>query len=74
MAEVRGYLKASARTTWQMAAWLTHSANAIRYDGMLVVDATYAVLNAYGAALLPRSSPHGGSVLALQLGQNQDCR
>jgi hypothetical protein len=57
MAEVRGYLKASARTTWQMASWLTHSAHAIRYDGMLVVDATYAVLNAYGAALLRYDRP-----------------
>lgn len=54
MAEVRGdlYLKPPARTTWQLASWLTHAANAVRYDGLLAVDATYAVLNACGAALL----------------------
>lgn len=57
MAEVRGYLKSLARTTWQLASWLTHAANAVRYDGLLTVDATYAVLNAYGAALLRHVRP-----------------
>jgi len=57
MAEVRGYLKSLARTTWQLASWLTHAANAVRYDGLLAVEATYAVLNAYGAALLRRVRP-----------------
>jgi hypothetical protein len=57
MAEVRRFLKTTARSTWQMASWLTHATNAIRYDGMLVVDATYAVLNAYGAALLRYEHP-----------------
>lgn len=52
MADVRSYLKSIARSTWQLASWLTHAANAVRYDGLLALDATYAVLNAYGAALL----------------------
>ena len=50
--EIRGYLKCVARSTWQLVSWLTHAANATRYDGTTAIDATYAVLNAYGAALL----------------------
>jgi hypothetical protein len=56
-AEIRGYLKALARATWQLVAWLTHAANATRYDGTLAVDATYAVLNAFGAAILRHEQP-----------------
>jgi hypothetical protein len=56
-AEIRGYLKALARATWQLVAWLTHATNATRYDGTLAVDATYAVLNAYGAAILRHEQP-----------------
>jgi hypothetical protein len=56
-AEVRGYLKAVARSTWQLVSWLTHAANAVRYDGTVAVDATYAVLNAFGAALLRYERP-----------------
>ena len=55
--EIRGHLKALARSTWQLASWLTHAANAVRYDGTLAVDATYAVLNAFGAALLRHERP-----------------
>jgi hypothetical protein len=50
--EIRKYLKTIARSTWQLVSWLTHAANAVRYDGTTAVDATYAVLNAFGAALL----------------------
>lgn len=57
MAEVRGYLKSIARSTWQLVSWPTHASNAVRYDGILSVDATYAVLNAYGAALLRYERP-----------------
>src|SRR6202044_1634687 len=56
-AEIRGYLKAVARSTWQLVSWLTHAANAVRYDGTAAVDATYAVLNAFGAALLRYERP-----------------
>lgn len=55
--EIRGYLKAVARSSWQLASWLTHAVNAVRYDGTLTVDATYAVLNAFGAALLRCERP-----------------
>lgn len=54
---MRGYLKPLARTTWQLASWLTHAANAVRYDGLLAADAIYAVLNACGAALLRHAHP-----------------
>jgi len=55
--EIRGYLKSLARSTWQLVAWLTHTANATRYDGTTAIDATYAVLNAFGAALLRYERP-----------------
>ncbi len=53
--EVRGYLKTIARSTWQLVSWLTHAANAVRYDGTVAVDATHALLNAFGAALMRHS-------------------
>jgi hypothetical protein len=56
-AEIRGYLKTLAKSTWQLVSWLTHAANAVRYDGTLAVDATYAVLNAFGAAILRHERP-----------------
>ena len=56
-AEIRGHLKALARSTWQLVSWLTHAANAIRYDGTLAVDATYSLLNAFGAAILRHERP-----------------
>jgi len=56
-ADIRSYLKTLAKSTWQLVSWLTHAANAVRYDGTLAVDATYAVLNAYGAAVLRHERP-----------------
>jgi uncharacterized protein with PIN domain len=56
-AEIRGHLKATARSTWQLVSWLTHKTNAVRYDGTLAVDATYAILNAFGAAILRHERP-----------------
>jgi hypothetical protein len=55
--EIRKYLKCVARSTWQLVSWLTHAANATRYDGTTAIDATYAVLNAYGATLLRYERP-----------------
>jgi hypothetical protein len=49
---VRGYLKAIAKETWQLVSWLTHAVNASRHDGVIVLDATHSVLEAYGAALI----------------------
>jgi hypothetical protein len=50
--EIRGYLKAVARSTWQLVSWLTHAGNAVRHDGTVAVDATHGLLNAFGAALM----------------------
>jgi hypothetical protein len=55
--ETRSYLKALSRATWQLASWLTHAANAVRHDGTMAIDATYAVLNSFGAALLRNERP-----------------
>jgi hypothetical protein len=33
-------------------SWLTHAANAARYDGSMALDATHNVLEAFGGALL----------------------
>lgn len=50
--EVRGYLKAMAKSTWQMVNWLTHASNAVRFDGHMAVEATHNVLAAFGSALI----------------------
>jgi hypothetical protein len=42
--EVRGYLKAMARSTWQLVSWLTHAGNAARYDAEMALDATQNTL------------------------------
>jgi len=49
---IRGYLKALAKETWQLAGWLTHTVNATRHDGTMVLDATHSVIEAFGAALI----------------------
>jgi hypothetical protein len=49
---IRGYLKALAKESWQLVSWLTHAANATRHDGMIALDATHTVLEAFGAALV----------------------
>ena len=55
--ELRGYLKAIARSTWQLVSWLTHATNLGRHEGRAALDATYAVLNAFGAAVLGVERP-----------------
>lgn len=49
---IRGYLKSLARETWELVGWLTHAANATRHDGTIVLDATHAVLETFGTALI----------------------
>lgn len=52
--EIRGYLKAIAKSTWQLVGWLTHASNAGRLDAHVVLDATESTLAAFGAAVLRR--------------------
>jgi hypothetical protein len=48
---VRAYLKHSAKTTWQLVAWLTHASSAVRYDARMALDATQGVLAGFATAL-----------------------
>ena len=50
--EIRGYLKAVARSAWQLVAWLTHAQNAFRHDAQLALAATDAALSSYAGALV----------------------
>jgi hypothetical protein len=48
--ELRSLLKGKAQATWGYVNWLTHAANAGRYDAMVAVDATEDVLGSMGVA------------------------
>jgi hypothetical protein len=50
--EVRGYLKTMARSAWQLVSWLTHAANAARYDAEIALDAVQNTLAAFGIAVI----------------------
>jgi hypothetical protein len=50
--EVRGYLKALARSAWQLVSWLTHATNAVRFDAELALDATEGTLAAFSMAVI----------------------
>ena len=45
---VRGHLKATAKSAWELAGWLTHANGATRQDAVFVLDATHTVLAAFG--------------------------
>ena len=49
---LRGHLKSIAKSTWQFAQWLTHANNAARWDAASVLDATQAVIVAFGSAVM----------------------
>lgn len=40
---VRGHLKATAKSAWELAGWLTHANGAIRPDAVFVLDATHSI-------------------------------
>jgi len=48
---IRAHLRATARSTWQLAAWATHYANANDHIATLVLQATYHVLVSFGLIL-----------------------
>lgn len=50
--EVRGYLKAVARSTWQLVSWLTHAGNAARFDAEMALNATESTLAAFSMAVI----------------------
>lgn len=49
---LRGYLRKEAANTWDLVNWLTHEANAARFDAVIAVDSTAHVLNVFGMALV----------------------
>jgi hypothetical protein len=74
---VRGHLKATAKSAWELAAWLTHANGAARQDAAFVLDATQTVLAAFGSAVIrhesesPERCPNCGSY-NLDVGFNPD--
>lgn len=51
-AEVRGHLKAIAKSTWQLVNWLTHARGVALHDAELALEATAHVLSAFSSALV----------------------
>ncbi|MGH3004545.1 MAG: hypothetical protein ACRDOS_01320 [Gaiellaceae bacterium] len=49
---LRGYLRKMAANTWDLVNWLTHEANAHRFDAIIAVDATAYTLDVFGMALV----------------------
>ncbi len=49
---LRGYLRKTAGNTWGLVNWLTHEANAHKFDAVLAVDATAHMLDVFGMALV----------------------
>jgi hypothetical protein len=64
---VRGYLKAIAKSGWQLVNWLTHAAGATQADAVLAVEATQHILGTFGPAIfrhtrgIPDRCQHCGS-------------
>ena len=64
---VRGHLKATAKSAWELAGWLTHANGATRHDAVFVLDAAHTVLAAFGHAVIrhesgsPERCPNCGS-------------
>jgi hypothetical protein len=50
--EIRSHLRTLTKSTWHLVSWLTHSSNAVRFDGHMAVEATQATLAAFGRAVL----------------------
>jgi hypothetical protein len=48
----RGYLKAIAKSTWELVQWLTHASSAVRFDAYFAFKATAHVLTVYSLALI----------------------
>lgn len=74
---VRGYLKAVVKSTWQLDNWLTHTRSATRAEASFALDATHNVVVAFGTAVIryesgsPEHCPKCGSY-AIDVGYNPD--
>jgi hypothetical protein len=49
--EVRGYLKSTSKSCWELVNWLTHAQNATRADAILAHDVTQHILATFGTAM-----------------------
>jgi predicted RNA-binding Zn-ribbon protein involved in translation (DUF1610 family) len=76
---IRGHLKATAKSAWEMVGWLTHTTDAARLDALFVLDTTHAVLSSFGSALIrsesksPSRCPKCGSY-SIGVGYNPELR
>jgi predicted RNA-binding Zn-ribbon protein involved in translation (DUF1610 family) len=74
---IRAHLKATAKSAWQLANWLTHTSGATRPDAGFVLHATHHVAVVFGAAVMrfesgaPERCPECGSY-AITVGFNPD--
>jgi hypothetical protein len=64
---VRSYLKATAKETWQLVSWLTHTSKASLHEAHLALDATSNLLSMITVAVIhseaaaPEACPRCGS-------------
>jgi hypothetical protein len=76
--QMRSYLWAMSRETWNLVNWLTHAANARRSDGDTAVDATSHLLQVFSLALIreqrgePARCPDCGSYQVAINFRNED--
>jgi len=49
---MRSYLKTVAQVTWELVNWLTHAANATRFDAEAAHDATGHLLGVFGMSIV----------------------
>jgi len=74
---IRGHLKTTAKSAWELAGWLTHASSAARHDAAFVLEATHTVVSAFGSAVIrhesgsPERCPTCGSY-NLDVGFNPD--
>ncbi len=74
---IRRYLKAAVKSTWQFDSWLTHDNSATRSDASFALDATHSTVEALGTAVIrhesgsPERCPKCGSY-AIDVGYNPD--
>lgn len=52
---VRGYLKSTSRSAWQLVSWLTHATGATYADAIFSLEVTQHVLSVFGTALFRHS-------------------
>jgi hypothetical protein len=55
--QLRSYLKATSKSTWQLVNWLTHAQNAARFDGSIATQATENVLESFITAWARNEAP-----------------